>query len=343
MAASPELAALAALFLLLSASLTRAWIGLALKRRWLDLPDDRRLHAQPTPRGGGIGIFLPCLLVMAWLAQAGVGLQREWCLSALGLLLCAGAGLLDDLGRLGSLGKLALQAVSTLLLAWAWMPDAAPAAAMGWGPVWPVVGGMAFSLVLVNFSNFMDGSDGLLSLQAILVGIGLLWPGGLSASVALLALLFVAALLGFLPFNFPRARVFLGDVGSHAIGYVMAMLLLAGYAGSSLTPVQLLLLPSALLLDAGYTLAGRILRGQRFWQSHADHLYQWALRRGVSRPRLACAYAAWTLAALLLATRLAGVGSIGQWMALALVCLLALGLWWGLRWRWSRSLAGATA
>jgi UDP-N-acetylmuramyl pentapeptide phosphotransferase/UDP-N-acetylglucosamine-1-phosphate transferase len=338
MAAAPALAAIAVLALLSSSLLTWAWIRLASNRRLLDLPGDRRLHDQPTPRGGGIGIFLLCLATMGCLAWANDAEQRQWGLSALGLATCAGAGLLDDLGRLGTAGKLAMQMLSVLLLVLAWIPEA-----MATGQLVAASGWFAFGLLLVNFSNFMDGSDGLLALQAILVVAGLVLLAGLAAAATLLAVLFIAATLGFLPFNFPRARVFLGDVGSHAIGYSLALLVLVAGVESRFPLALLALLPSALLLDAGLTLASRIMRGERFWQPHTGHLYQRALRRGVSKPRIALGYAAWTLAAVLLASVVAAAGWKQQWLATSLVFVMGLSLWLALGRRWAVAAEGARA
>lgn len=264
-----------------SAMLTLAWMKLAHVRQWLDLPGERRLHDIATPRGGGIGIGIIALLTMLWLSGFADHERSFWRWSALGLLACAGAGLLDDLGLLHRLGKMLMQLVSAVFLVLA--VQALQEGVLGWQSM---AGMIVCTLLLVNFCNFMDGSNGLLTVQVGLILVGLLLLGALAAAPMLLAIVVLAAALGFLPFNFPTARVFLGDVGSHALGYVLALLLCRAWSDAGLTlPLGFLLL-SALLMDAGLTLMLRMLSGQRFWQPHCEHLYQWALRLGFSHPRV---------------------------------------------------------
>ena len=112
------------------------------------------------------------------------------------------------------------------------------------------------------------------------------------------ALVVAGACLGFLPFNFPKARVFLGDVGSGALGYLLAALLAAGF-GSRPVPVwPLLLLPAmAMLVDTGLTLLWRLRRGDRWWQAHVQHAFQrWSRWHG--HVRVTAAFAGWTFVAV---------------------------------------------
>lgn len=314
--------------------MTAAWLLLARSRRWLDLPDERRLHAQATPRGGGIGILVLALATMCWLAAAGGHEAAFWRLSALGLLVCGAAGLLDDLGRLGSFGKLLMQLLAAILLALALLSlKASP------DPWWLGAGLVVSTLLLVNFTNFMDGSDGLVASQSGLIVVGLMLLGALALAPFWLGLTVLAAVLGFLPFNLPRARIFLGDVGSHALGYCLALLCCRAWLEGQLALPQIFLLCSALLMDAGLTLAGRIGRGERFWQAHCQHLYQWALRRGVSHPRVCLAYLVWTSFGLLLASTVAATGRWQAGSVAAAVAVLAAGLYLGLRRRWAARLA----
>jgi UDP-N-acetylmuramyl pentapeptide phosphotransferase/UDP-N-acetylglucosamine-1-phosphate transferase len=152
-------------------------------------------------------------------------------------------------------------------------------------------------MVLVNVWNFMDGIDGLAASQAILVAAGwawLAWPG----PPAWLLLALAAAGLGFLPFNLPRARIFLGDVGSGALGYLLAVGLLWLPAGALAWPWLAWLPLSAFLVDAALTLASRILRGEQWWAPHLQHAYQrWTIR--IDRhATVTFAYALWTACAV---------------------------------------------
>lgn len=310
--ASPWFPALAAaLAFVLSLAIAGLWRRIALHRRWVDQPDVRRLHVLPTPRGGGVAIALVLL-------AASAGLGQGASLFALGLVVTAGAGLLDDIRPLKPLAKLLLQAVGALPLALAW-----PLLPMLLGDAFAVLAAWCVVMLLVNFWNFMDGSNGMAASQALLVGIAVALLAGTASVTGLLGLVLAAACLGFLPFNLPRARLFLGDVGSYALGYAVAALGLMAMAGGVASAWQLLLLPSAFLLDAGLTLAGRVLRRQPVWRAHREHLYQRAIGHGGSHAGVCAVYAAWTGIAGALALLLGGAGEGLQ--GVVLLAIIALG------------------
>jgi UDP-N-acetylmuramyl pentapeptide phosphotransferase/UDP-N-acetylglucosamine-1-phosphate transferase len=153
-------------------------------------------------------------------------------------------------------------------------------------------------MLLTNVWNFMDGIDGLATSQAAIVALALALV--LGGAWMLLAMGLVAAAAGFLPFNFPKARIFLGDVGSGALGFLLAGLLsIAMFHTPTVWP--LLWLPlAAFLVDALFTLAMRILRGEKWWAPHVQHTYQqWASRDG-GHVKVTLAYAAFSLVGLLL-------------------------------------------
>lgn len=281
-------AALAASFLL-----AEGWRRFALRRGHLDLPGERRLHQQPTPRGGGIGIALVLLAGAPWLGGGWPGF-------AAGLALCAGGGLLDDLRPLRPLAKLALQAAGALCLALAWplLPGVLP-------PVPGVALAALLVLSMVNIWNFMDGSNGLAASQAIVAALAMAWLGP-SPAALLLATLLAAACLGFLPLNFPRARLFLGDVGSHALGFGLAAIALQAVPAAGEGAWLLWLPASAMLLDAGLTLLSRARRREVLWQAHREHLYQRAVAAGWSHAGVCGLYLAWALGAGALALAFAG-------------------------------------
>lgn len=280
-----------------------AWRRFALRRQLVDAPGPRRLHQMPTPRGGGIAIAMVLLAAAAWSGQGGM-------VFCAGLAVTAGAGLLDDLRDLRALPKLLLQALGAVPVAWAW-----PLASELLGAMGGFLAAMGVVLMLVNFWNFMDGSNGLAASQAMLVGIGLAALSGLASPVGWMGLVLAAACLGFLPHNLPKARLFLGDVGSHALGYAVAALSLWALSRYEAGVWPLLMLPSAMLLDAGLTLAGRLWRRQKFWHAHREHLYQRAVAHGWSHVRICAAYFAWTSLALVLAFRLPTVPGAGPMIA----------------------------
>lgn len=264
-----------------SAAASAAWIAFARRRQLLDAPGARRLHDAPTPRGAGIGIAL--VMVPAFLAWSTP-------MMAAGIALFAFAGLLDDLRSPPAWAKLLLQLVAAGLMAAAFQP------------VWALAVLLVLAATyLVNACNFMDGSNGLLAGQGLVVAVGLaLWPQEMPG-LPLLAWCLAGACVGFLPFNVPTARGFLGDVGSHAIGAALAALVLAAVLGGAVPVPAALLMLTPVLLDTGLTLARRARAGKPVWRAHREHLYQYAVRSGHSHFRVAVAYAAWVILGVCLA------------------------------------------
>ena len=311
---------LAGVAFVLSFGVAAAWRRLALRRQLLDAPGPRRLHSVPTPRGGGLGIVLVLLAAAAWLGQGAA-------VFVAGLAVTACAGLIDDLRNLSALPKLLLQLPGALLLAWAW-----PLAPESLGPAGGFFAASVWVLAVVNFWNFMDGSNGLAASQAMLVGIGLAVLAGLSSPVGWLGLLLAAACLGFLPLNLPKARLFLGDVGSLGLGFGVAALCLWALSRADAGPWALLLLPSTMLVDASLTLLSRLLRGEKFWQAHREHLYQRAVAHGWSHGGVCVLYLLWSGAALGLALWLERAGASPAfalaWLAAGILVYYLAGRFW---------------
>jgi UDP-N-acetylmuramyl pentapeptide phosphotransferase/UDP-N-acetylglucosamine-1-phosphate transferase len=210
-------------------------------------------------------------------------------------------------------------------------------AATWFQPAWPAIGialvAAVAVLVLINFWNFMDGSNGMAATQGLLVSLFLALTASQPAP-RLLALALVASTAGFLPFNLPRARLFMGDVGSHVIGACVAALLLWEWEAADIGLFQAFILVSAFSMDAGLTLLRRIIRGRRFWQAHREHLYQMAIRKGFSHSQVCFAYAAWTGVAGLLALAISAQSPGLQATAAAFVAVTAAAIHCGLRTRW---------
>jgi len=262
----------------------------ALQHALLDAPGERRAHTQPTPRGGGIGIVVALLLAGVWLLREVVDPVAFGAMLA-GFALVAFVGWVDDHRPLSPWTRLAVQGIAAALLACAMYRQSHE----------PVLALAAFvlSMGLANVWNFMDGINGIAATQAILVGLAIAILQAGPGSWWAWAL--VAATLGFLPFNFPKARVFMGDVASGALGFALAALLMQGLIGAQPIHWALWALPpSAFLIDASLTLLGRMRRGERWWEPHALHAYQkWAQRRG-SHVAVTWTYAAWTCIAIIL-------------------------------------------
>ncbi|WP_334179940.1 lipopolysaccharide biosynthesis protein [Pseudoxanthomonas sp.] len=243
----------------------------AMRGNLMDQPGERRSHHVATPRGGGIAIVLAVVVSGLYLGLRQASVDPLLIAFLPGLLIVAGIGWWDDHRPLSPWLRLAVQAVAALILG----------VGAGWqsGHWFPVLLAFGAAMVLVNVWNFMDGINGLAASQAALAALA--YAGLLSGEWRWLALALLAGCLGFLPFNFPNARIFLGDVGSGALGYVLAGLIVAAIADNApIATMPLLLLPlCAFLVDAGFTLSGRMLRREKWWTPHVGHLYQMGARR----------------------------------------------------------------
>ncbi|TXH65104.1 MAG: glycosyltransferase family 4 protein [Lysobacteraceae bacterium] len=312
------------LFLIVSALGTWLARHYALQRRMLDQPGERRSHTVATPRGGGISIAIALLIALCTLIVRMPSTFVTMSLAALGLVLVAGIGWIDDHRPLSVIPKLSVHILASLSLS---AGIVLGGGSLGCGLVVFISG-----LVLINIWNFMDGIDGLAASQAGLAAVFFLLFAG-AGNVVHLGLALVAAICGFLPFNLPTAKIFLGDVGSGALGYALA--LMAGLAMERM-PVEiwpLLLLPlSAFLLDAGLTLLSRMLRGERWWTPHVEHAYQRWARRSRSHGRVTMAYAVWTMMAMAGGGLFGGNDSRGN--AMLVLAWFGIG---GASWYWLRS------
>jgi UDP-N-acetylmuramyl pentapeptide phosphotransferase/UDP-N-acetylglucosamine-1-phosphate transferase len=274
----------------LSASMTALLRRYATRRRLFDVPNERSSHTTPTPRLGGVAIAVAALASWAGMTMSTGGWSASIALLGAGAAIAAVVGFIDDLHPMSPPVKLAGELAAVLVLIVVWAPS------LTW------VSGTVIALCVlsyVNFFNFMDGSDGLAGGVAVLTAIGL-WLIGIdwqTASMQSLALAIAGAAGGFLLFNVPPARMFMGDSGSLFLGYTLGLLAVAVMmAGAS--PVASVLVLSPFLFDAGVTLVLRASRGEAVWQAHRSHLYQRLLRRGASHLHVAIIYWIWTVAAI---------------------------------------------
>jgi UDP-N-acetylmuramyl pentapeptide phosphotransferase/UDP-N-acetylglucosamine-1-phosphate transferase len=315
-----------ALFFCISLAGTLAARRYAIWRDLLDHPGERRSHVVSTPRGGGIGIVLSLLIALGIAACRNHHQAQTMAFAATGLLLVAGIGWLDDHRPLTPWSRLAVHALAAALLGVMTYRTSGQ---------WPAaLAAFALAMALVNIWNFMDGIDGIAATQALVVACAcaLLARDPLSrwVSVAL-----AAACLGFLPLNLVKARIFLGDVGSGALGYTVALVITLSAIGSNASPstwLLLLLPPSAFLLDALLTLVTRIVRGERWWTAHVGHAYQrWARAEGRHWP-VTLAYALWAIAGSALAWTLRD-----RSFAFIMSASIAWYLGGGIPWLWFQS------
>jgi len=259
---------------------TRALVPLLRRASVLDRPNERSSHAIPTPRGGGIAVVAASLA--AWLVLIAAGMAPLSLLAVTaGAAMLALISWLDDLRGLSPAVRFGAQCAAVALGAVA-LPQGA--VFQGWLPAGLDMTAAALLWVwFVNLYNFMDGIDGIAGSETAAIGIGLALFAiagiGNDPALAAPAAVIAAAAIGFLVWNWAPARIFLGDVGSVPLGYLLGFLLLA--AASRGYWKLALILPLYFLADATITLLRRLLRGERVWLPHREHFYQQAVRRGL--------------------------------------------------------------
>lgn len=259
----------------------------ALRVRLLDIPNPRSSHTIPTPRGGGLAVVLifvvgACLL--AWRQSVPPSLLP---LVLLPCVLVATVGWLDDHYSLPALVRLLVHLLAggvTLFL----LPGL-PQLPLFHGQIslaawsYPVL--LVGLVWVVNLNNFMDGIDGIASVEAISVTAGaavILWLNGGELSLISLLLLLAAAVAGFLAWNWPPAKIFMGDACSGFLGMAVGVFALVTSAGGGINLWTWLILYGVFAVDATYTLLRRFVRGQKLHEAHRSHAYQILARRGQS-------------------------------------------------------------
>ena len=243
----------------------------------VDLPNTRSSHVVPRPRGGGLGIVAGVVLALVAASPLGVAVGRaDWIVVGAALVVAA-VGLWDDVRGLGVWPRLAVQSIAAItVVATVGGVDRVPLpapASLPFGALAPIAS-VIWIVGVTNFFNFMDGLDGLAAGQAAITFVALAcvaWP----ANAAALAVVSAAATAAFLARNWSPAKIFLGDVGSAFLGFLLAALPLAVDAPGRAPLVLVVWISLALfLLDPIATLAARARRGAVVGASHREHAYQ---------------------------------------------------------------------
>ena len=239
----------------------------ARKLALLQAPNGRSSHVEPTPHGGGLAIVVATILAALWLGMADASPGS----AVLGLaLLIALLGLWDDIQPLSVLPRLLVHIL--VCGAAAWLSDE------------PGAVGLALLLIAgvwwVNLFNFMDGIDGLAAVQTLfMLMVGAALAAYFSPEATQFASwrwlwLLAAGVAGFLPHNWPPAKIFMGDVGSTFLGFILFALALISHREGWLPFSVWLILGALFVVDATVTLLIRMYRHERWYEAHRNHVYQ---------------------------------------------------------------------
>lgn len=300
--ALPRHLALMAGLAIFSAIVVRVMISIGVP----DHPDPRKAHARVTPKSGGVGIVCAFLLGVLLLYRYGQvsRLAEPYFIGVIAAaVLMAAISLLDDLFNLPFLVKLLTQlaCAGVAVASGLWVHELA---LPYYGTVDFGAAGIAITLgflvFVTNAMNFIDGLNGLASGVTLIACLFLAGIAGLHGGffVYTASLLLAGGVLGFLPFNFPRGRIFMGDVGSQFCGFMLALFGVAATRFQGV-PLSFLLVPfllSGVLYDVAFTLIRRLLAGENIAQAHNGHLYQVARRAGMDARAVALLH--WGFAAL---------------------------------------------
>jgi Fuc2NAc and GlcNAc transferase len=263
--------------------LTAALRRYALSRKMLDIPNGRSSHSIPTPRGGGVAIVLSYIVALVCMYAGGlIPATLFYALTGAGML-TAVVGFLDDHGHIAARWRLLAHFASAI---WAvvWFGGLPAISLYGFnidirwvGYVFAVV----YLVWMLNLYNFMDGIDGIAGVEAMTVclcGCLLYWVNGTPAQGWSLVAL-ASCVAGFLIWNFPPAKIFMGDAGSGFLGMALGVLSLQATWISPTFFWAWLILLGVFIVDATFTLLRRLVRGDKVYEAHRSHAYQFASRR----------------------------------------------------------------
>lgn len=267
--------------LVCSLLMTRLLIGYALRRSLIDRPNERSSHVVPTPRGGGVSIVVMFLLGIAVFSYIHwISWTLVLAISGGGVIVAA-IGFLDDHRPIAAKWRVLVHFIAA---GWAlyWL-GGEPVPVHGSWP-WFLAANVFWLVALVwflNSYNFMDGIDGIAGAEAVFIAGAssiLLWLGG-AHDLATVAFLLMAAAAGFLSWNLPPARIFMGDVGSGFLGLVLGAMAVASMKAGILSFWVWAILFGAFVVDPTITVFRRMWHGARWYEAHRNHAYQHAARR----------------------------------------------------------------
>ncbi len=257
-------------------------IWVARREGWLDMPDDRKVHRKPLPRIGGIAVFIGA--AFALLPHISYPVDKIFTMGSVILFI----GLLDDIYGLPALFKLVTQILVAIALWYAGIHIQFPASLFA-STLFSFFVTLCWLLLLINGFNLIDGLDGLstgIGVIATLSLLFLLWGGGYPPSLFLAGIALLGVLMGFLPYNFYPARIFLGDSGSTFIGFFLASLyipvLSVHFTLSAWIVLMIFIVP---ISDVILTVIRRVRVHRSILQPDREHIHHRLMDRGLSHRR----------------------------------------------------------
>lgn len=276
----------------------------ALHRLILDVPNNRSSHTQPTPRGGGIAIVVSYVLaLLIFQSQLGLDDNHVLAYSVPGLII-ATVSFIDDHGHVPAHWRLLVQIIAVSLGLY-FLGGVTTLSFLGISIQSSLILNILIAIALVwliNLYNFMDGIDGIASLETIAVCAGLaliLWLLAPNQKQYILPLALMAAASGFLCWNFPKAKIFMGDIGSCFLGIEIGLFAIYFSQTNSNLFWSTFILLGAFIVDASVTLMRRMYRGEKIYIAHREHAYQHSAVRYNNHAVVSLAYAAVTVLWLL--------------------------------------------
>ncbi len=322
---------------LVSFTLTGLALLYAQRVGMIDTPSARRSHNRPTARGGGIAITISMLLFLL-LPVPVTDNTTVLLLFVSALSVITITGWVDDHRPLAARLRFAIQFLVAATVV-AYYIVLVPETRFDTASVATILIATGLLLAIcwnINLVNFMDGSNGLAAFTGLFCSLLLAWlfhQAG-DRSGILIAATSAAAIAGFLPWNWPLGRIFMGDAGSYAIGFTLAFLSVHAFSTELVSLWQLILVQSVFVVDSTATLVYRVIRGEQWYTAHREHAYQRMLAMGMSHTRVLLIYALVNVFLILPVLVFIRSNENLERPIVILTLLILLGCWWLVQGRW---------
>ena len=296
-----------ALFIMSSLACTTSFIGTFFLIKWLnkknimDIPDERTNHTIPTPRGGGLAVISTIIIFLTVASFYHEGLFSKIMPIMFGTIILSTLSWIDDKKGLSPLIRFSTQIITISIITLVYLDNK-----LFINDYIPYYAMVIFIILLwtwfLNLFNFMDGINGITSVETISICVGIIAIvslANLDKQYAFISALCASSILGFLFWNWGNAKIFLGDVGSISMGFILGWLMLELASKGYWSPMIILSL--YYLFDSTYTITKRLLKKEKIWLPHSQHFYQKAVRSGKSHANVTTAILINNIALIILA------------------------------------------